>query len=381
MADETTGESFDIVVIGAGIAGASAAANMAEHARVALIEMEDRPGYHTTGRSAALYTKTYGPAPIRALSRASEAFYVDPPEGFAPHPLLSPRGALFLVRADQTAAAEALLAEVGTAHLRRIGADQACTLCPLIRRDYLAEALWDDDARDIDVNALHQGYLRTLRAHGGRLICNAEVIAIAREGAGWHIDTRAGALRAPIIVNAAGAWADELAARAGVRPVGLVPKRRTAAIVAPPEGIDPGPMRMAVDVEEQFYLKPEAGKLLISPADETPSPPCDAQPEEIDIAICVERIERAFAVTVRRIEHKWAGLRSFVADKCPVIGFAPDAPGFFWLAGQGGYGIQSAPAAGRLAAALALGQAVPADIVDHGLDPAAVAPDRIVGRA
>lgn len=366
----------DVAVIGAGIAGASVACEMAGEAKVALLEREPRPGMHTTGRSAALFSKTYGPEPIRALSRASEAFYDAPPDGFADHPLLTPRGALYAVTPDQAAAAEALLEELAGADVRRISPAEAKALCPLLREDRLAEALWDDEARDIDVDALHQGYLRRFRASGGELLCDAEALAIQRAGDGWRIETRAGEIRAEIVVNAAGAWADETARLAGARTVGLVPKRRTAMIVAAPEGLDPAKMRMAVDVEETFYLKPEAGKLLISPADETPSRPCDAQPEEMDVAVCVDRIERAFDLSVRRIEHKWAGLRSFVADKAPVVGFAEEAPGFFWLAGQGGYGIQSAPAMGRLAAATALGRPAPSDILDEGLDVGALAPDR-----
>jgi len=375
-----TDRRFDIALIGAGIAGASAAAHLAGEARVALLEMEARPGMHTTGRSAALFSKTYGPAPIRALSRASEAFFDAPPEGFAAAPILTPRGCLFTVREDQAGAADALAAELGGA-VTRLSAARARELCPLIREDYAAEALWDDAARDIDVDALHQGFLRMAKAAGAELIAKAGVTSMTREDGAWRLETAAGPILADVVVNAAGAWADEIAALAGAAPVGLTPKRRTALIVAAPEGVDPAPWRMVVDVEEDFYLKPEAGKLLISPADETPSAPCDAQPEEMDVAICVDRIERAFDLQVRRIEHKWAGLRSFVADKCPVIGFAPDTPGFFWLAGQGGYGIQSAPAAGRLAAALALGRAAPQDILDEGLDLMSLAPGRLARAA
>ncbi|MFO7854778.1 MAG: FAD-dependent oxidoreductase [Paracoccaceae bacterium] len=369
--------AYDVAVIGAGIAGASVAAELAASARVALLEMEDRPGRHTTGRSAALFSKTYGPAPIRALSRASEAFFDAPPEGFAGAPLLSPRGVIYPARGDQLPALEAMLEALSDrARLRRLDAAEARALCPLLRADYAAAAVLDDEARDIDVAALHEGFLRRLRALGGDLICKAEATSLTRDGAGWRIETGAGEIRAEVVVNAAGAWADLVAEAAGVAPVGLVPKRRTALIVAAPDGIDPSPMRMAVDVEEGFYLKPEAGKLLISPADETPVSPSDVQPEELDMAVCIDRIERAFDLSIRRIEHKWAGLRSFVADKAPVAGPAPDAPSFVWLAGQGGYGIQTAPALGRLAAALALGRPVPQDILDQGLDPADLAPGR-----
>jgi len=369
-------ESWGAVVIGAGIAGASAAAELAAlGARVLLLEREAQPGYHTTGRSAALFTVTYGPPVIRALSRASAATFNAPPDAMRPHPLLRPRGAMFLARADQRDTLAALADELGPS-AQRIDRAEALARLPILRPDYIAEALLDSIAADIDVDALHRQYLRALSARGGALRTRTEVIALSRDGAGWRIETRDAVLRAEIVVNAAGAWADAIAALAGVVPVGLVPKRRTAILVAPPAGLNPDTWPMAVDVDERFYLKPDAGKLLLSPADETPSPPCDAQPEELDVALCIDRIQSAFDLPVRRIEHKWAGLRSFVADKCPVAGFAPDAPGFFWLAGQGGYGIQSAPALARLAAALALGRPIPDDIAREGVSAEALTPRR-----
>jgi len=369
-------ESWDVAVIGAGIAGASVAAEMAAlGARVVLLEREAQPGYHTTGRSAALFTVTYGPPVIRALSRASVATFNAPPDSARPHPLLRPRGALFIARADQADALAALADELGDA-AQRIDATEARARLPILRPDYAAGALMDHSAADIDVDALHRQYLRALAASGGTQRTGAEVLGLTRDGAGWRVETRDGLLRAAIVVNAAGAWADEVAMLAGVAPVGLIPKRRTALLVAPPNGQNPESWPMTVDIDEQFYMKPDAGKLLLSPADETPSTPCDAQPDEMDVAICIDRIQTAFDLPVRRIEHKWAGLRSFVADKCPVAGFATDAPGFFWLAGQGGYGIQSAPALARTAAALALGRAIPDDIVAQGVSADALAPRR-----
>lgn len=369
-------ESWGIVVIGAGIAGASIAAELAAlGARVLLLERETQTGYHTTGRSAALFSVTYGPPVIRALSRASAAAFNAPPDGARPHPLLRPRGAMFIARADQRDKLDALEVELGAA-AERIGCDEARARMPLLRPDYLAAALLDNVAADIDVDALHRQYLRALAARGGALRTAAEVLGLSRDGAGWRVDTAQSSIRAEIVINAAGAWADEIAGLAGVVPVGLVPKRRTALLVAAPTGLNPEHWPMAVDVEEQFYIKPDAGKLLLSPADETPSPPCDAQPDEMDVAICIDRIQSAFDLPIHRIEHKWAGLRSFVADKCPVAGFAADAPGFFWLAGQGGYGIQSAPALARVAAAIALGGALPADIAAHGVTIAALEPRR-----
>ncbi|WP_348525002.1 FAD-dependent oxidoreductase [Pararhodobacter sp. SW119] len=369
-------EDWQVIVIGGGIAGASVAAELADlGARVVLLEREAQPGYHTTGRSAALFTIAYGPPVIRALSRASAAAFQAPGDAMRPHPLLRPRGAVFLARPDQRATLEALETELG-ASVKPLGQAALRDMLPLLRPDYCAAGLIDRQAADIDVDALHHQYLRRLAASGGELRCGAEVLALQRDGGGWRVETPGGALRAEIVVNAAGAWADELAGKADVAPVGLMPKRRTALLVAPPEGAAHDSWPMAVDVDERFYLKPDAGKLLISPADETPSPPCDAQPEELDVAVCIDRIQRAFDLPVRRIEHKWAGLRSFVADKCPVAGYAPDAPGFFWLAGQGGYGIQSAPALARFAAALALDRAPPADVTDEGVGAAALAPGR-----
>ncbi len=369
-------ESWDVAVIGAGIAGASVAAELAAlGVRVVLLERESQPGYHTTGRSAALFTVTYGPPVIRALSRASVAAFDAPPDAARPHPLLRPRGALFIARADQSDALATLADELGDA-AQPVNAAEARARLPILRPGYAAAALLDRRAADIDVDALHRQYLRALNALDGAQRNGTEVLALSRDGASWRVETRDGPLRADIVVNAAGAWADEIARFAGVAPVGLVPKRRTALLVAPPEGQNPESWPMIVDVDEQFYMKPDAGKLLLSPADETPSPPCDAQPDEMDVAICIDRIQTAFDLPVRRIDHKWAGLRSFVADKCPVAGFAPDAPGFFWLAGQGGYGIQSAPALARAAAALAMGRTIPEDIAVEGVSAAALSPTR-----
>ena len=376
MAQTTDGH--DIIVIGAGIAGASVAAGLAGHARVLLLEREERPGYHTTGRSAALFTIAYGPPVIRALSRASHAFFRDPGSPFIQQPLLKTRGVIFAGHEGQADALTDLQDELGAA-VRPLDTQTALAMMPLIRRDYLAAALMDESAADIDVDQLHQHYLKTFQAQGGTLRTHACVTAIAREGGGWSVEAGGERFFADTVVNASGAWADEIAAMAGVAPVGLMPKRRTAVLIDPPAGFEPDKPEtwpMVVDAEEEFYIKPDAGLLLISPADETPSPPCDAQPEELDVAICVDRIERAFDVSVRRIAHKWAGLRSFVADKCPVIGYAPDAKGFFWLAGQGGYGIQSAPAAARTAAALVLGQEIPADIAAEGVSAEALSPAR-----
>ena len=374
-------ERFDVAVVGAGIAGASAAAELAASVRVILIERESQPGYHTTGRSAALFSQIYGPPVIRALSRASAALLYEPPAGFAADPILSPRDVLTIGRDDQRARLDAEFAELAArSTVRRVTRDDALALVPLLRPESAAAAFLEEGSADIDVHALHHGFLRRLRALGGRIETGCELTSLARDGGGWLLATRKGRFRADIVVNAAGAWADELGALAGAARIGLTPKRRTAMVVPAPDGIDAGGWPAVVDVDEDFYLKPDAGRLLISPADETPSPPCDAQPDELDVAICIDRIETAFDLKVGRIENKWAGLRSFVADKCPVVGFDPLAENFFWLAGQGGYGIQTSPAMARTAAALALGRGLPADIQDQGVEAAALSPARLAER-
>lgn len=374
---ENLPKHFEIAVIGAGIAGASVAAELADGAEVILIERESQPGYHTTGRSAAVYSPIYGPQPIRALTRASLAFFTNPPEGFTDHSLLSPINAAFIARPDQTCQLAAMTEDLADADsVERIESASLQERIPLLRQGYAAAALWDTGTSELDVAALHQGYLKQFRARGGTVVLRAEVTALTHGASGWHIQTSQGAFTARTVVNAAGAWADKIGGLAGAEPIGLLPKRRTALMVEAPAGYDVGTLPLIIDVQEQFYLKPDAGKLLISPANEDPEQPCDVQPDEMDIAICVDRIERAFDISVRRIESSWAGLRSFVADKCPVAGFSDQVEGFYWLAGQGGYGIQSSPAMAKLAAAEVMGQPIPQHILAERLDPATIRPNR-----
>tara|TARA_R110002094_G_scaffold177000_2_gene156727 strand:+ start:229 stop:1368 length:1140 start_codon:yes stop_codon:yes gene_type:complete len=371
------GKSYDVAIIGAGIAGASLAAEVSKEASVLLLEMESQPGYHTTGRSAAAFVDTYGPAPIRALTRASAAFYHNPPPGFTDHRLLSPRGVLMIAREDQMATLHQMQEDLSdTSDMQILTASEIEDRMPLLRKGYAAGGFANSRVSDIDVHALHQGYLKMLRGNGGTILLNAPATALEHHQGQWHVTANNENFTASRIVNAAGAWADEIGAMAGASAIGLIPKRRTAMMITASMGLNPDTWPMVIDIDEEFYLKPDAGRLLISPADETPAPPSDAQPEELDIAICIDRIERAFDISVRRIENKWAGLRSFVADKNPVCGFDDKAPDFFWLAGQGGYGIQSAPALARLAAALLLGQSAPKDILSEGLNPSDLAPGR-----
>jgi D-arginine dehydrogenase len=369
----------DTVIIGAGIAGASAAYELSRSRAVSILEREAQPGYHTTGRSAAVFSEIYGNAVIRGLTVGSRPFFAAPPDGFAGSPLWRSRPAIMIGRADQTAALDGLHAEAVrlVPTVRRLDAAEVRRAAPMLRPDYVAGGVIEPGAQDLDVDAIHRGFLRGAAANGARLVCDAEVRAIGRSGRLWRVATPAGEFAAPLLVNAAGAWCDEVARLAGAAPIGLVPKRRTVILFAPEPPTDVRDWPVVIDVAEQFYFKPDAGKLLGSPADETPSPPCDAQPEEMDIALAVDRIERAASFRIRRIEHKWAGLRSFVADKTPVVGFDDRVEGFFWLAGQGGYGIQTSPAMGRLAAALAAGEGVPADLATLGVDAAALSPRRL----
>jgi D-arginine dehydrogenase len=369
----------DVVIIGGGIAGASLGYRLAPHCKVTLLEAEPQPGYHSTGRSAALFTTTYGHQVIRALTIASRDFLLGPPEGFTATPLLTERRCLWIARPDQTRALDAFLAEVSVLDptVAPCAVEDALSLCPILNPDYLAAAVIEPEAYDIDVNALHQGYLAGFRRAGGMVATSERVTAIRRTSSGWDVATNGGRHACQVVVNAAGAWADEVAALAGVAQVGLVPKRRTAITFDLPAGTDPGHWPCVLDTDEKFYFRPDAGRLMASPADETPSPPCDAQPEELDIAVTVDRVETATTLSIRRIASKWAGLRSFVADKVPVVGVDPAAPGFFWLAGQGGYGIMTSPALSEVAAALILDAPFPSDSAALGVTAADLSAARL----
>ena len=371
-------DTYDVVIIGAGIAGASAAFEIAADHSVLILEGESRPGYHTSGRSAAVFTETYGNSTIQGLTTGSRAFYEAPPPGFADHKLLSPRGVAYVARADQMERLEALIGRVSALapDAAMLSRAELLARVPLLKPDYVAGGAIEPSAMDIDIAALHDGYLRGAKARGAALVCDAGLVALEPGGGLWHVRTSAGAWRAHIAVNAAGAWADMVAGMAGAAPAGLVPKRRTAMILALPDGTNASTWPMLTDTDEQFYFKPDAGRLLASPGDETPMAPHDVQPDELDIAVCIDRIQQAADLPVRRVVRAWAGLRSFVADKTPVVGFDPAVPGFFWLAGQGGYGFQTAPAMGRLAASLLAGRAVPHDLAARGVTAGTLAPGR-----
>ncbi len=373
---------FDFVIIGAGMAGASAGYFLSSEGSVLLLEMEDQPGYHTTGRSAALFTETYGNACIRALTCGGRAFLTEPPDGFTQTPILTPRGALFVGREDQMASLDAAYA-AGAENLdtiRRLDAREARELVPVLREDYVAAGVFEADAMDMDVNALHQGFLRGARARGAVLRQNARVESLERAGQAWRVRAGGEDISAGVVINAAGAWCDQVAGLAGAKAVGLTPKRRTAILFEGPDDQNFADWPMFIDTDEEFYARPESGALMGSPADETPMEPCDVQPEELDIAIAVDRLQTATTLEIRRIRRRWAGLRSFVADKTPVVGFDPALAGFFWLAGQGGYGIQTAPSMGRVTAALATGIDIPEDLTAFGVRAEELSPARFADK-
>ncbi|MGM9426978.1 NAD(P)/FAD-dependent oxidoreductase [Hydrogenophaga sp. MI9] len=368
----------DVIVIGAGIAGASVAWWLAPHARVLLLEAESQPGYHSTGRSAALYMASYGSAQVRALTRASLAFYTSPPPGFSEHPLLSPRGAMMVATPEQLPELEAhwaMLAPINPLAQRLSGAE-AVARVPVLRPECVAGGVYEPDAADMDVHAIHQGFLRGVRRHGGELVCDASVTALRRQAGVWEL--RAGERRwqAPVVINAAGAWAEDVGRLAGAQAIGLVPKRRSAFVFQPPAGLSTAGWPLVFGAAEDWYIKPDAGVLLGSPANADPVPPQDVQPEELDIAMAIHRIGEMTTLQVPRPIRTWAGLRSFVADGGLVGGFDTQAEGFFWLAGQGGYGIQTAPAMGEACAALVLGQALPGHIAAQGVTADGLGPAR-----
>lgn len=352
----------DFLIIGGGIAGMGAAARISGHATAIVLEAEDAIGRHATGRSAAIFIRNYGNAALRVLNAASEPVF-DQPGDLADGPLLTPRGEMLIADAHETGALDAYMA--GADGVERLSPDEAVALMPILRRERIAAAAIERSARAIDVDRLLQGFARLLRRQGGAVMLGAGARTITRADGLWRVETPAGAFAAPVLVNAAGAWADAVARMAGVRPVGLQPMRRSAAILPAPDGYDVDSWPMVVNASETWYCKPEAGKLMVSPADEDPVDPHDAWPEDMVLAEGLHRFEQAVTIPVTRVERSWAGLRTFAPDRTPVVGFAPETEGFFWLTGQGGYGIQTAPALSQLTADLCLGRApsLPAGVI------------------
>ena len=349
-------DSYDVAVVGAGIAGASLAAEIAPHRSVLLLEAENRPGYHSTGRSAAFWAESYGGPHVQPLTTASGPF-------LAEHGFLRPRGALHLADAEGRVVLDRMEAGQGAVPLERLNRAAIERLVPGVRPGW-DQALFEPSCADIDVAALHDFYLKAARRAGAKMVTGARVGRAERRGRAWRLETPAGDFESAILVDAAGAWADEVARIAGVAAVGIVPHRRTIAQlrVDPPA---PAALPLVIDALERFYFKPEAGgRLWVSPHDETECEPCDCAAEELDVALAIDRLQQVVDWRIEAVEHRWAGLRSFAPDRLPVYGFAAGRDDFFWCAGQGGFGIQTAPAAARLAASLLLGG--PGD----GIDPA-----------
>ena len=368
-------QNFDCIVIGAGIAGASIAAHLAENRSVCLVEMEDRPGFHTTGRSAASYEPNYGPAPMLAFTRASEKFFKSPPPGFSDAPLFTKRSSMFFEADGQEKFTAKLLSQ--GAGLEEISYAAAKIRYPVLRDGYAQRVFFDASTGDLDVDLIHRGYLKLFKHQGGNLLLSQPVQSLQRHANHWQIQCTSEKLNAPLVINAAGAWGDVVAGLAGVKPVGLIPKRRSIGIIPyqSTEAFDHWPM--VTDVGETWYSKPQSGKLIVSSADATPVEPHDAYADDMAIAEGVDRLMTATTIAVERLDHSWGGLRTFAPDGMPVVGFDPHTEGFFWLVGQGGYGIQSSPALSEAAAALAMGKAIPQRVLDLGLEIAHIRPERL----
>lgn len=372
-------DRYDFLVIGAGAAGSSVAYELSKRGKVALIEREQAPAYHSTSRSAAVLAENYGPVGWQRLSTASRAFFENPPEGFTEHKLLKPLGALFFATKDEAHVLEDSARELtarGVAH-RLMSPQDALALCPVVKIEPFALALHEPGCADIDAASLVQGYLKLARRNGAVVVLESEALKIERSGGEWRVQAGKAEWRAPVLVNAAGAWADDIAALAGLPRRGVKPYRRTAITFDPPAGHDAMRWPMTFDTAETWYFKPEAGRIMVSPVDKTPTAPCDCQPEELDIAIAADRIQQVTTMEVRRIHRSWAGLRTFAPDEQPVIGPDPVEPSFHWLAGQGGNGVMGGPAAAQLCAALALGEGIPPAHRALGIELSGVSPGRL----
>ena len=372
-------QSTEFLIIGGGIAAASTAYWLSRYGQVLLLEQESQPGYHSTGRSAALFMESYGTPQVRALTMASRAFLQAPPDGFSDYPLLTPRGAMMVAehgQDDMLSSHWDVMRQV-TQNGRLLNAQEACDYFPVLRAEKILGGIYEPDASDMDVHSIHQGYLRGAKKNGALLICNAQVTQIKRSSQVWHVQAGGHTYEARVLINAAGAWADAVAEMAGVNPIGLVPKRRSALIFEPPIGLNCAEWPMTIGIDESWYIKPDAGKLLGSPANADPVAPHDVQPEELDIAMAIDRIQTMTTLEIRRPLRTWAGLRSFVSDGDLVAGFDPHVENFFWVAAQGGYGIQTSAAMGECCAALARHQELPSHATSYGLTQSMLSPHRL----
>lgn len=371
-------QTFDVAIIGGGIAGLSLAYFLSPHRSLAVLERETALGYHSTGRSAAEFVLRYNAPEICQLAAIAKDFFDSPPDGFSDIPLLKQRGGVMIANAEKAGRLEKVFrAELAfTPELEPLDEDEALARLPILKPGYAAAAFYDPNFWDIEVESLLQGYVKGARRNGAEIRERHAVLSASHDGQAWTIGTSSGPVRAKTVVNAAGGWVDSTAELFGVRPLGIIPHRRTAITVDLPEGIDISDMPEINEVDEDFYMKPDAGRLFASPADATPCEPGDVQPEELDIAWAAHYVEEATTIPVRRVAKSWAGMRSFSPDKLPVIGFAQDRPGFFWLAGQGGYGILTSPALGSLAASVLGNAALPEGFKAKALDPYLFSPLR-----
>ena len=350
---------YDFLIIGGGVAGASAAYELAEQGTVLMLEAEDTTAYHATGRSAALFTRNYGGPVVRQINAASADFFRSPPSGLCQTPLLKPRGCLTVAHFEDAKELDALLAlSEPKEEVIQLDPKDACALVPFLRPDRVGRAVFEANVADIDVATLHLSYLKGAEARGAVIMTKQRVNAMVRAGSVWHVQTDLNSFSTAKVINAAGAWADQIGALADTRSIGLTPKRRTAIVIKAPAGTNCAALPAVDFAGSDAYLKPDAGMLMASPGDATPMDPHDAWPVDMDIARLADWIEQETTIKVERIQHSWAGLRSFVADEIPVVGFDGQVPDFFWLAGQGGYGIMMAPALAVLTAELMRG-AVP----------------------
>jgi D-arginine dehydrogenase len=372
-------QTFDVAIIGGGIAGLSLAYFLSPHRSVVVLERETALGYHSTGRSAAEFVLRYNASEICQLATIAKDFFDGPPEGFSDIPLLKQRGGVMIASAEKASRLEEVfLTELAfTPGLEPLDEEEILARVPILKPGYAAAAFYDPNFWDIEVESLLQGYVKGTRRNGAEIRERHTVLSASHDGQAWAIETSTGLVRAKTVVNAAGGWADPTAEIFGVKPLGIIPHRRTAITVDLPEGIDISAMPEINEIDEDFYMKPDAGRLLACPADATPCEPGDVQPEELDVAWAAHYVEEATTIPVRRVAKSWAGMRSFSSDRLPVIGAAPDQPDFFWVAGQGGYGILTSPALGALAASLLTGQPRPEGFDAQALDPSKFNPVRL----
>jgi len=368
----------DFLIVGGGIAGCSAAYFLSADHDVIILEKEDVPGYHTTGRSAAFFAETYGNETVQKITRACREFFENPPKNFTDKPLITDRGAVFFARSDQqqTCDEQYSYKKQISPEIRSLSSEEVLQDIPVLKEEYPAAGFAEQSCQDIDVSALHEGYIKGFKKQGGQLFTNQQVIEIERLETGWRVLTKGDEYYCRVLINAAGAWADELATLAGITPLSLEPRRRTVMTFDQADQHIPVQMPLSLDVDDEFYFKPESGGLLLSPCDETLMPPCDVQPDEIDIATAVDKFQKASNINVKRIRRKWAGLRTFASDRSPIIGFDDQDPGFFWCAGQGGFGIQTSPVLGMLVKSLAADQAFPEFLKAYDVSLEDISPKR-----